>query len=86
MSEKHSTAKMTTIFAMPSEGGVEVPMVCPCCDDKLNARHVYDGTERQDHGHLPLAHVYIPCRACVFSADLRISEDRISITWGGGER
>lgn len=86
MSEKHSTAKMTTIFAMPPEGGVEVSMVCPCCDAKLNVRHAFDGTEREDAESLPFVLAYIACPSCSFSADVRIGRDKIAITWGGGER
>ena len=87
MSKYHSTAKMTTLFSMPTEGGVEVPMLCPCCGEKLGARHVFDNTQTHDgSSSLPIALVFIQCRSCQFGADIRIAEDRIAITWGSGER
>lgn len=67
MSKADSTAKLTTIFAMPTEGGVEVPMVCPCCEAELGVRTVFDGTPNA-YGTQPLVSALIECKSCVFSA------------------
>jgi len=81
VSKADSTAKLTTIFAMPPEGGVEVPMVCPCCEAELGVTTAFDGTP-DAHGTLPLASAVIECKACSFRASIWVGVDKVSIQWG----